>query len=291
MDMEERWSLSPVREDEDQRYAAELQLAELRSQQRTDADARMAEEMQTEEHMRRQSAPEQYDWDVQPTTRHPQQQRLTPRLRARILQGELIWRNVVEAILCVMLSVFLARERLGAMLLLALATLLAPVLGLVAARCRSWRLALPHVGATAGTLAVRAIAIPMGTENLLLAAWAAVCAVPTVHALHLATQWTALLWYALHWPRPLPDATHSHLAHARRCTGATTKCSRENRMHQGNAPSKPRASTRSSDNHGRWRRWWRNMCRLGCRWRLHVGMGRQRMAGRTAIRCGEPPQA
>ena len=62
------------------------------------------------------------------------------------------------------------------------------MIGLAATRWRDWRLALLHTIGTAGVVAVRGVAVPLSTSNALLGAAAAVCVVPTLHALWLALE-------------------------------------------------------------------------------------------------------
>ena len=171
-------------------------MAELREQQQYDADRRLAAELQDDQ---QQHIP----YEQQPIYGQPPwpddsgrgccSSGLPPRVMAPILHGELVWRSSTEAVLCVLLLVFLTSAS-TLLLALGLAAILAPALGLAAARWRSWRLALPHAVATAGAVCVRAIIIPMGSDNLLTGATSAACALPTLHALLLALRWMALLW-------------------------------------------------------------------------------------------------
>ena len=205
---------------DDERLAATLQMEELRSQQQLTSDADLAARMRNEQ---------QFDSDADLATRmqvHEQawaqavageeprisvvadapsrlrgrcgvpcggSSALPLRLQAAMVHSALLWRSCVELMLSVFLVIFLATVS-HLILALTLSSLLAPVFGLAATRWRDWRLALLHTIGTAGVVAVRGVAVPLSTSNALLGAAAAVCVVPTLHALWLALRWLMLLW-------------------------------------------------------------------------------------------------
>lgn len=190
---------------DDQRLAEHLQLAELQATEQEEQDLRLARELQAHEQepIPQLQLPEQpREGRVIPDGRQARIHccRCAPALPARVraaeMRSQLRWHSVVEGLLGAGLLVFLASSTSSSELTLALglASLVAPACGLAAARWCTWHVAVPHLGATACVVVVRAAVMPMSTANWLHAASAVACSSSTLYALVLALRWLILLW-------------------------------------------------------------------------------------------------
>ena len=197
---------------DDAQIAAELQMQEIHRQQhernQADSDAQLAARMQEHEQARAQIDLRRRVQTRPHAAPPPFGGPLPLHLRVAALRDELVWRSASELVLGLLLLPFVSMAG-HLVLALGISSLVAPLLGLASSRWRDWRLALPHAIATAGALAARAVALPLRTDNLLVAATGVACAAPTVHALWLALRWLVLLWQQGAVPRRPPRARES----------------------------------------------------------------------------------
>ena len=191
----------------DERLARALQMQELQGEQQLAEDARLAmQEHQLQEDARLAMRMQEREQRLRAQHSVDEQRRVADeavgqqsaaRLHAAetaLLAGRLTWFSGVEALISLLLVAFIASTSDRALLLaLALTSLLAPAVGVASVRWRDWRIALVGAISTAAVVAVRVGIIPSGTPNMLLAACSVMCAVPSLHALHLSLRWLVLV--------------------------------------------------------------------------------------------------
>ena len=108
--------------------------------------------------------------------------------RASQVNSALAWHCVVEALVSALLvPMFMMISRLFFALALC-CCVVAPALGLAAARWSKWWLALPHCIAAAGVIALRSY-VPLQTVNWLVVSSAVVAALSALHQLNLGFRW------------------------------------------------------------------------------------------------------
>ena len=191
--------------DEDARLANHLQLQELQGgTSQEQQDARLAMRLQAREETNHQR------WRQRQLQRRQEREiaaaarpiiddpgapgcceKATPlqiKHRASQVNSALAWHCVVEALVSALLvPMFMMISRLFFALALC-CCIVAPALGLAAARWSKWWLALPHCIAAAGVIALRSY-VPLQTVNWLVVSSAVVAALSALHQLNLGFRW------------------------------------------------------------------------------------------------------
>ena len=107
-------------------------------------------------------------------------------MRAARIRADLLWFCGIDVVLCI---IMIALGPLGA------AGFPGPILGLMSATLYDWRLAAVHVLCAAANVALRAVIVPMSTDNFLLGTGAVALGLSSLHLAVLGVRWLQLLWY------------------------------------------------------------------------------------------------
>lgn len=158
--------------------------ASLRRQQEAN-DAMMAAAT-ISEHWQDEEQPQQ-------RRRQPAQHREEPAERAARIKADLIWFSGVDMslwFLCIILYGF----GTGLDTILSVAGFAGPGMAALTAMQYDWRLAAMHMLCSVGTLAVRAVLVPITTGNFLFGTSAVALALSSLHQTLIGARWSRLLW-------------------------------------------------------------------------------------------------